>query len=88
MAGLERVAERLVPVERVGVAATLPTAGEVAALDQLADDPLGRSFGDADLAGQVPHPHVGVAVQQDENVRVVGQEGPLLGHELNRRSIR
>ncbi|MEH3055355.1 MAG: hypothetical protein PGN13_15355 [Patulibacter minatonensis] len=55
----------------------LTLAIEVVGLDEVGHDPLRRALGDPDALGDVAHADVGIAGDADDDVRVVGQEGPL-----------
>ena len=46
-------------------------------LDKVADDPLSRTLGDADLLGHVAQPAARIPGDTQQRVRVVGQERPL-----------
>jgi len=54
------------------VAATAdPLAIDIARLDEIGDDPLSRSFSDRDRLGDIPEPHVWIASDAKEHLRVV-----------------
>jgi hypothetical protein len=50
----------------------------VTRLDEVAEYPLRCSLGDADALGHVPHPHVRVAGETEQHLRVTCQERPRL----------
>ena len=64
-------------VHLVVVATPDPLAGEVALVDELGDDALGRALGDIERRGDVAQPNCGVAGDDQEDARVIGYEGPL-----------
>ena len=72
------VAQVLVAVDRVLVAAADALAGEVALLDQLGDELVGGALGDADGVGDLTESGVAVLVDVDDHIAVVGEERP--GH--------
>jgi hypothetical protein len=74
--GLERVAEAEGLVNGVDVAPSNPLVADGAGLFQFLYDALGSSFGDPDYFGDIAKPNFGVAIQADEDVGVVGKEGP------------
>jgi hypothetical protein len=60
----------------------VPTADtsslEEAGLDQLRDDPLDGTFGDADVSRDIPQTNARVARDAEQDLRVVRDEGPAL----------
>jgi hypothetical protein len=70
------VAEMGVQVDRVAVATPDFGALDVFVGDQVGEDPLRGSFGDADLLGDVACPDLRVARDAEQHVRVVGEESP------------
>jgi len=58
------------------VPAALADPHQVARLLQIGDDALDGSLGDADPLGDLAHPDLGLARQAQEDVGVVGEEGP------------
>ena len=63
-------------VEAVVVSSSDSFAAEIAGFDQVGDDSLGGAFRDADALGEVAEACVWVAVQAEEDLRVVGEESP------------
>ena len=81
------VPEWSVDLDGVEVPATLSTSVEVAGLDQVRDDGLSRSLGDAYGGGDVASPDARVPIDADEDVGMVAQEGPLASPASLRRSV-
>ena len=69
----------MLPIDGVSVAAPDALGRDVAAVDQLGEDALGRALGDAHAFGDVAQPDVGRLGQAQEDLRVVGEERPGLG---------
>jgi len=67
---------RRFPVDHVAVAAAIPFPVDVASRDQVSQDALRRSEGDANRVGDVSQAHVGVAGDAEQHLRVVGDELP------------
>jgi hypothetical protein len=65
-----------VPVDPVAVSPAYPLTLDEAAVDQVGEDPLGRTLRDADVFGNVTKPDLGVAGDAEENLGVVGDESP------------
>jgi hypothetical protein len=63
-------------VDFVAVAPSDLGSLEVSLGDQLGDDPLGRSFGDSYLLGDVAGAGVFVSRDAEQHVRVVAEEDP------------
>lgn len=60
--------------------ATSPTlTGHIAVLGELADDALYRALGEADLDSDISHANLGISREAEEDVGVVGDEGPTRG---------
>lgn len=74
--GLEWVSERHALCQFVVVAPPHPLMAKITGIFQFDDNPLGRSFGNTDLGGDVASPNVGILGDAEQHVRVVGQEGP------------
>jgi hypothetical protein len=72
------VPHRRYPVDRVPVTPSDSLALHVTRLDEVAEYPLRCSLGDADALGHVPHPHVRVAGETEQHLRVTCQERPRL----------
>jgi hypothetical protein len=79
MVGFQWMPEMQVRVNFVGVASADPVLGEVAGGLEFGDDLLRRAFGDADLVGDIPQPEIEVLGEEQQDVAVVGEEGPVLG---------
>ena len=77
MAPFDRMAQRVVGANLVGVATTLPQPLQIARFYQVADDPLGRPLGDAHPFGHIAQPDSRIAGNAQQSVSVVGQERPL-----------
>jgi hypothetical protein len=71
------VAQRQIGVDLITVTASLAVAGDGAGLLEVLDDVLDGAFGDADAGGDVAEAGIRVFGEADENVGVVGKEGPL-----------
>jgi hypothetical protein len=71
VAALSGVAHGGVEAEGVVVSPPDSFAGDVARVDQVGDDPLGRPLGDADALGEVAEPCVWVAVEAEKDLGVV-----------------
>ena len=67
---------RCVCVDHVAVAAAVPLALDVAALDEVGEDALRRSERDADSIGDIAQANIGVAGDAQQHLRVVGDELP------------
>nr|WP_275937566.1 hypothetical protein [Nannocystis exedens] len=76
---LDAVAQRLVRVHDVQVATSASVAGDVSRLFEFGDDPLDRSFRDADCLRDVAQTDLRVLRHAEEHVRVIGQKRPLRG---------
>ena len=76
MVGLDRVAQRLLGVQPVGVTPAHPGRGDETGEAEIGQDRLGGALGDADLGGDVTHACVGMACQEHQHVTVVGEERP------------
>ena len=75
--GFERVTESLGAVQGVAVAASDFGGDHQSGLDEVVDDHLYGTFGDANLSRDVSHPHFGVKYQADQDVAMVGQQRPM-----------
>ena len=76
MAGCERVAERLPGGDRVAVAPPVSRPGEIPGRFKVGDDLLYGPLGDPDLSCNFAQRDLRVARDDEEGVRVVGQERP------------
>ena len=74
---LKRVTQWQRLVDRVPVAPADARAPDVSGVDEVTDDALRGAFGDADKLGDVPQPHIRVACDAHQHVRVVGQKRPM-----------
>ena len=72
----ERMTKRQLRPHLVVVAPALALAHQVALVDQLGDDPVGGSLGDADGGRDVAQANAGVASDTDEHMGVIGEEVP------------
>ena len=73
---LRRMPHRDRAVHDVAVPAADPLPLDVAGLDEVGEDPLRRALGDPDGLGDVPEPHVRVAGDAEQHLRVIGDEPP------------
>ena len=73
---LEGVAEGEVRMDLISVSAADLLVGQVARLLEFGHDPLGGSLGDPDLCCDLAHQDIRVLLDAQQDVRVVGQEGP------------
>ena len=64
-------------MDSVAISSAIPHAGQVAGLAEIGDDPLDGPFRDSDAGRNVPCSDRGVLVDADEDVGMVGQEGPV-----------
>ena len=64
------------PVEHVPIAAADTLALEIAGVDEVVDDALGRSLGDADRGRDVPHADIGISLNGQQHLRVAREEVP------------
>jgi hypothetical protein len=71
-----RVPQRLRRIDPVVVAPALADDLEVAGRLEFGDDALDRSFGDADALGNVPYAEVWLGGDREQDMSVVGEEGP------------
>ncbi len=77
MAVLGGVSEhRCSSVDDVAVPAAMSLAFDVARLDEVSQDALRGSEGDADSVGDVAQANIGVAGDAEQHLRVVGDELP------------
>lgn len=71
-----RVAERLFGVDAVVVAAAFAARLDVAGFHEVSDDALGGPFGDTHAFCDVADAQVGFSGNGEQDVCVVGEEGP------------
>jgi hypothetical protein len=76
------MAERTVGVDPVVISTTIPSAGQVAVLTEIRDDTLYGSFRDSDAGRDIPGPDEGVLMDADEDMGMVGQEGPIFAQPV------
>lgn len=76
---LEGVSEGAVGEDTVLIATADALAFDEAARFKILDDPLDGSFGNTDGQCDFAEHHLRVIVQHDQNVSVVGEEGPAVG---------
>lgn len=76
MAAFERVAEWQIGIDVVAVASSDAFSGEVAAALELVDDLLHSADRDADGVGEVSLAQLGIAIDGDEHMAIVGEERP------------
>jgi hypothetical protein len=77
-AELGRVAHLLLAVDRVVVASADAADADVAGVGEVGDDFLGGPLGDPDLLGDVAESDLRVAVNAEQDLRVVADEAPVL----------
>lgn len=73
---LERMSQRVRPIDVVAVAAAESLSGDVSAGFQIVDDLHRRSFGDTHEQCEVADPDVGRRRDGKQHVGVVGEERP------------
>ena len=76
MADLGGVTHGVFAVDGVVVASSDADCLDVPGFDQVGDDALGCAFGDADALGDVAEPDVVCLGEAEEDLGVVGEEGP------------
>jgi hypothetical protein len=76
VADLGRVSHRMFAVDGVVVASSDAGSLYVAGFDEFGHDALGCAFGNAHVVGDVAESDVGGVGQAEENLGVVGEEGP------------
>ena len=69
--------QRLLQHQSVFVPTPVPLALQISGVLELSDDPLDRSFRDADKNGDVAKYDVRVASKANQNVGVVGEKCPI-----------
>lgn len=79
----KRMPKRLPAIEYVPVPAADAGATEIARVDELADDALDGALGDANLVRDFTQPGIRIAGEADQDVSVVGEEGPVTRHGLS-----
>jgi hypothetical protein len=66
--------DREICANRVAISTTFPGTGYVSVVDQLGDDPLGRSLRDVDRRRDVPHARTRVVSDTEQHEAVVGKK--------------
>jgi len=69
--------------EAVMVAPSASFDLDVASVDEVAQDRMGRALRDPDAFGDVANPHVGFPRDAEQDVHVVGEESPRHVRKLN-----
>ena len=77
MVRLDGMAERHIDDHRVDVAAAITATSQVPRVDEVTHDALRRPLGNPDRFGDVTRPDRRVAINADEDMSVVTQEGPV-----------
>lgn len=72
----ERMAEPKLRLDAIGVAASLLFDDEIAGFNELPDDLLNHPLCDPDHQGDFSQANLGVTVDAQQDVGVVGEEGP------------
>ena len=70
------MAQRLVQIDFVMIAAAVAHLLQDLAILQLADDALHRTFGDSNPCGNIPQPRRRILCQAHEHMRVVAKKSP------------
>ncbi len=73
---LERMSERMPAIDVIEVATAASLTGDVTVLLQVDDDLHRGALGDADELRKITDAHVGCLGDREQDVRVVGEEGP------------
>ena len=76
MFGLGRMSEAAFGVHHIGVAAPHPVSGDDAGVLKVAQNRLRRPFGDLGQFREIPKSGVGIAGDEDEEPRMVGEQSP------------
>ena len=76
MADLRRVSHGMFAVDAVAVASSGTDGFHVAGFDEVGEDALGCALSDTDVLGDVAEPDIGCLGKAQENLGVVGEEGP------------
>lgn len=72
------VTERLFGVDAVVVTAAFTARPDIAGFHEVSDDALGGPFGDAYPFCHVANTQIGFSRNGEQDVRVVGEEGPAI----------
>ncbi len=75
--GFNGVAQGLLRIELIGIAATFALSGEESGGDEFGYDFLDASFGDAHMDGDLPQEHFRLLGEAEQDMGMVGEEGPL-----------
>src|SRR5215207_756679 len=81
------MAQRAPCLDLIDVPATRPLPDQIAAADQIADEPLRRALGNAHIAGNIAQTSCRVAGNTEQDERVVAEERPCV-HRATRASPR
>ena len=65
-----------VGMDPIMVSTAVPLALDESSFYEITEDPLARSFGDADLVGDVSEPGVGTTGNGEKDLGVIGQKAP------------
>ncbi len=74
--GFDRVTQLLIRQDFVVVLPTDFLSADEPLVFEVLHNPLDRPFGDADFQRDFPEYQIGIAVQRDQHVRVIGEERP------------
>ncbi len=72
-----RMAQRQTAVDRIAVSASFAFPFKNPGCLQVHHNFLNRSFGDADPMCDIPQPCMGILIEANQDVRVIGQKGPV-----------
>ena len=75
---LGRMPHRGFSIDRIAIASTLTLSSDVPGLDEVGDDPLRSTLGDAHRIGDIAQSHGGTALQAQEDLRVAREKMPVL----------
>jgi hypothetical protein len=73
---LERVSKWKICMHLVTIATTLLEAADIPSVDEVSDDALSGPLGDAHEFGDIAGSQIGVSGETDQNMTMVGEEGP------------
>ena len=74
--GFQRMAEPIAEVNRIAIPTPLALFGDDSGRFQFRKDTLHGPFGDANIQGEIANSHFRLTNQTDNDVRMVGEEGP------------
>ena len=75
----DRVAQGALQVDQIAIAAPLTDARQHPGLLEIGNDVVGRAFGNTDLGRHLPQYRIGTPRETNQQMRVVGEEGPTSG---------